>query len=157
MKTDNGTLLPVGTSTLLRRILKASNLHSFLEQNEGALALPSFPEYLDSLCRERNLVREHVIIRAGIDRGFGHQLFRGVRQPSRDNILRLAFGFGLDVEETQQLLLIARRSQLYPRFPRDAAIIYGLSHHNSIIEMQTSLNEQGLTMLGGERHEHTER
>ena len=157
MQTDNTETAAIGTSTLLRRILKASNLRSFLDQNAASMAAPTFVIYLDKLCKERNMVREHVILRAGIDRGFGHQLFRGSRKPSRDNVLRLAFGFGLDVEETQALLRAARRTLLYPRYKRDAAIIYGLSHHNTIMEIQSSLSDMGMTLLGGERHEHTER
>lgn len=157
MKINNIAPVPVGTSTLLRRILKASNLRSFLDENTASLTAPTFIAYLETLCRERNMVREHVILQSGIERCFGHQLFRGSRKPSRDNVLRLAFGFGLGVEETQELLCAARRTPLYPRYDRDAAIIYGLSHHNTIIQMQSSLSEMGLTLLGGERHEHAER
>ncbi len=157
IKENNETPISVGTSTLLRRIFKAANLHSYLDENEKSLVALTFTEHLEMLCRERNIIREHVIGRAGIERGFGHQLFRGSRKPSRDNVLRLAFGFGLDVEETQTLLRVARRAPLYPRIKRDAAIIYGLAHHNTIIEIQTSLNDLGLTVLGGERYEHAER
>ena len=157
MKADNETPISLGTSTLLRRILKATNLRSFLDENQKSLVAPTFTEYLEMLCQERDMVREHVIGRAGIERGFGHQLFRGSRKPSRDNVLRLAFGFGLTVDETQALLRAARRTSLYPRLKRDAAIIYGLSHHNTVIEMQASLSDFGLTVLGGERYEHFER
>ena len=157
MKADNGTPISVGTSTLLRRIFKAPNLRSYLDENEKSLIVPTFTEYLEMLCQDRNMVREHVIGRAGIERGFGHQLFRGSRNPSRDNVLRLAFGFGLDVDETQALLRAARRTPLYPRIKRDSAILYGLAHHNTIIEIQSSLSDFGLTVLGGERYEHTER
>lgn len=157
MKANSETSIAVGTSTLLRRIFKAADLRSYLDENEKSLAATTFTEYLEMLCQKRNIVREHVIGRAGIERGFGHQLFRGSRKPSRDNVLRLAFGFGLDVDETQALLRAARRTPLYPRIKRDAAIIYGLVHHNTMIEIQTSLSDLGLTMLGGERYEHAER
>lgn len=156
MKTNNKTPIPLGTSTLLRRIFKAPNLRNYLDENGKSLVAPTFTEYLEMLCQEKNMVREHIIVRAGIERGFGHQLFRGARKPSRDNALRLAFGFGLDVDETQALLRAARRTPLYPRIKRDAAIIYGLAHHNTIIEIQTSLSDLGLTVLGGERYEHSD-
>lgn len=157
VKADNATSIPAGTSTLLRRIFKAADLHSFLDENGKSLVAPTFTECLETLCRERSAVREHVIGCAGIERGFGHQLFRGARKPSRDNVLRLAFGFGLDLDGTQALLRAARRTPLYPRIKRDSAIIYGLTHHNTIIEIQASLSDLGLTALGGERYEHAER
>lgn len=157
MDTENPKPIPVGTSTMLRRLFKATNLRSFLTENENMLSVPAFPEYLDELCKQRNMVREHVIIRSGIERSFGHQLFRGIRKPSRDNVLRLAFGFGLNVDETQTLLQLARRSPLYPKIKRDAAILYSLSHKETIMEIQSSLCDLGLIMLGGEKYEHAER
>lgn len=157
MTANNEPPIAVGTSTLLGKIFKAANLRSYLDENENSFVTPTLAEYLETLCKERNMVREHVIGRAGIERGFGHQLFRGARKPSRDNVLRLAFGFGLTVEETQALLRAARRTLLYPRIKRDAAILYGLAHHNTIMEIQASLNDLGLTLLGGEKYEHAER
>lgn len=157
MSKETTNTAPAGTSTLLRRLLKATDLRSFLTENERSLTVPTFPAYLDALCRERSLVREHVILRAGIERSFGHQLFRGARKPSRDNVLRLAFGFGLTVDETQTLLRLARKALLYPKIPRDAAILYSLSQGDTIVEAQASLCDLGLSILGGEKYEHAER
>ena len=97
MKEHDSIPMPVRTSTLLRRMFKAANPQRFLNENEQLFVTPSFTEYLDALCLERKAVREQIIHRAGIERSFGHQLFRGSRKPSRDNVLRLAFGFGIDV------------------------------------------------------------
>mgnify|MGYP001073891055 FL=1 len=138
-------------------MFKAANPQRFLNENEQLFVTPSFTEYLDALCLERKAVREQIIHRAGIERSFGHQLFRGSRKPSRDNVLRLAFGFGIDVDETQIMLRAARKAPLYPRIKRDAAIICGLSRHYTMIEMQTLLSDMGLTELGGERYDHSER
>lgn len=147
----------VRTSALFRSMFKTADPKRFLNENEELLVAPSFTEYLEALCVRGNAVREQVINRAGIERCFGHQLFRGSRKPSRDNVLRLAFGFGIDVEETQALLRAARKAPLYPRVKRDAAIICGLSHHYTMIEMQTLLHDMGLTELGGERYDRSER
>jgi hypothetical protein len=147
----------IPTSSLLNRLFKSSDLNDFLKENEKEMVIPTFMEHLDRLCRERNVIREHVINRSGIERCFGHQLFRGTRKPSRDNVLRLAFGFGLNVEETQELLRSAKKAPLYPRIKRDAAIIFGLSHQQTIMEIQSVLNDLELSLLGEEKYEHTER
>jgi len=156
MKTIQQTSTPVGTSTLLQRVFKATNLRSFMDENRQSLNTPILSDYLEALCRERSLVREHVINNAGIERSFGHQLFRGVRKPSRDNILRLAFGFGLNVEETQALLRAARKTPLYPRLMRDAVIINGLAHGGTVLQVQTTLSDLGMTLLGDKKYEHAE-
>ncbi len=145
------------TSVLLEELFTADDVRTFLCENEDGMLTPTFTEYLDGLCHSKKMVRERVIKNAGIERTFGHQLFRGARKFSRDNTIRLAFGFGLSVEETQELLKAARKAPLYPRIKRDAVIIYGLSHNQSVQDIQLTLGELGLTLLGGEKYEHSER
>ena len=86
----------------------------------------------------------------GSGRTYGHQLFSGKRKPSRDKVIQFAFGFGLDVEETQQLLKIAQKPSLYPKLKRDAAIIYCLSRNIEIAEVQNVLTGFELPILGVE-------
>lgn len=143
----------VKTSTLLNRIFKTSELNGFLSENESALKTLSLPEYLELLCSRKDMIRERVIKQSGIERSFGHQIFRGSRSASRDNVIRLAYGFGLTVEETQELLKVARKAPLYAKIKRDAVILYGLSHKKSILETQSLLNEQKIMLLGGEQLE----
>lgn len=90
-----------------------------------------------------------MIQRANIERGYGHQIFRGIREPSRDKVLQLAFGFGLNVPEAQRLLRAAEKSPLYPRLKRDAAILFCINRGESLVQMQLLLSELGLSPLGG--------
>lgn len=139
----------VRTSTLLHRIFKAPNLEDFIKDNADAIKVPAFHTYISELSQEMNLVPERVIKQASIERTYGHQLFNGTRKPSRDKVIQLAFGFGLDVNGTQQLLKIAQKNLLYPRIKRDAAVLYCLSHHKNISETQNMLHDLQLTILGG--------
>lgn len=111
---------------------------------------PPLHEYLRQLCQSRGETAERVIERAGIDRAVGDQLFSGRRKPSRDRVIQLAFGFGLDVEETQQLLKIARHTFLYPKIKRDAAIIYCLARNMGLAETQNVLADFDLQTLSME-------
>ena len=137
----------ITTDELLARLFKATQLNDVLE-NEDITQPPLFHEYLRQLCRDRGEVAERVIKRAGIDRTYGHQLFSGRRKPSRDKVIQLAFGFGLDVEETQQLLKSARHTALYPKIKRDAAIIYCLARNMEIAGAQDLLADCDLSALG---------
>ena len=141
----------LSTEELLALLFKSPSLSVFLEGRSSDIALPSFSEYISSLCAKQNRVPEHVIQRAGLEKSFGHQLFSGRRMPSRDTALQLAFGFSLSVAETQQLLRIAGKSALYPRVKRDAAIIYCLYHGVSLVDAQIILYELDLPVLGGGR------
>lgn len=139
----------VTTSTLLRRLFKTTNLKEYIENNAHELQIPSFHEYISELCKVMNQVPEQIIRNSSIERTYGHQLFNGTRKPSRDKVIQLAFGFGLNIEGTQNLLRIAQKSILYPRIKRDAAILYCISHDMGILEAQGTLHDLHLTLLGG--------
>ena len=87
---------------------------------------------------------------SGIDRTYGHQLFSGLRQPSRDKVIQLAFGFSMSVDEAQELLKIAGKSPLYPKLRRDAAIMYCLNNGISFCDAQAVLQELSLPLIGRE-------
>lgn len=137
----------ITTDELLARLFKATQLKDVLE-NEDITQPPLFDEYLRQLCRGKGEIAEHVIKRAGIDRTYGHQLFSGRRKPSRDKVIQLAFGFGLNVEEAQKLLKAARHTALYPKIKRDAAIIYCLARNMEIAGAQDLLADCDLSALG---------
>ena len=140
---------PLPTSKLWEQLIKATSLGQFIGQNESEIGLPAFCEYISSLCKERGEVPERVIKKANIERSFSHAIFRGDRNPSRDTVLQLAFGFGADVDLAQALLRHAGHSLLYPRVPRDTAIIYCLIHGTSFVETQHILMELDLPLIGG--------
>jgi transcriptional regulator with XRE-family HTH domain len=140
----------IRTSTLFHRLFKAPSLDSYINENIDNMTEDSFSSYLAQLCEKKGEVRNQVIIRSGIERSFGHQIFRGVRNPSRDIVIRLAFGFGLDVDETQKLLTAAQKSPLFPRIKRDAAILYCINNYIGVTRVQTVLADLGLSLLEGE-------
>jgi hypothetical protein len=138
------------TSALFSKLFKASDLKDFIEKNEKTMCVTPFHEYITGLCRDAGETQEKIIKRSAIERTYGHQLFNGTRKPSRDKAIQLAFGFGMDVDRTQELLKIALKSPLYPKIKRDAAIIYCLNRRAGIIEAQALLHDLGLGLLGEE-------
>ena len=138
----------ISTSRFFHLLFKAPDLEQFIKNNAGEMLLPSFCEYITQLCKKQGNVAERIIKRANIERSFGHQIFKGARNPSRDTVLQLAFGFEADVNMAQELLKHAGMSTLYPRIKRDTAIIYCLHHHFTVVETQRVLHEMGLPLLG---------
>ena len=138
----------VSTSELLKMVFKTKTLNKVFDTSEKNFDLPSFNEYITKLCIDKNEVAEHIIVRSGIERTYGHKIFAGTRNPSRDTVIQLAFGFRLNFDETQQLLKIARMSALYPRVKRDIVLIYCLHNGLSIEQTQMYLNDLNLPILG---------
>ena len=140
---------PIPTKKFLETLINAPDLESFIRIHSDMMETPEFHTYISNLCRLTGQVPEQVIKLSGIERTYGHQLFNGTRKPSRDKVIQLAFGFGLDVEETQALLRIAQKNELYPKMKRDAAILHCLNNKKTIFETQSVLQELGLTLLYG--------
>jgi hypothetical protein len=53
----------------------------------------------------------------------------------------------LDVNETQRLLRIAKKGELYPRVQRDAAIIFCIQNRYSLIDTNELLESLGEAIL----------
>ena len=139
----------ITTGTLLRRLFRTSSFERFKANYASELTSPELCDYITALCEERDEPHERIVKRAGLDRVYGHQIFCGLRQPTRDKVIQLAFGFEMNVEDAQALLKIAHKSALYPRVERDAAILFCLHRGMNMIEAQEMLAELGLPTIGG--------
>lgn len=136
------------TGTMMKSLIKINKLDSFLEKNKSDFNVPMFSDYISSLCDEKHIPAERIIKAADIDRSYGHQLFNGTRKPSRDNVIKLAIAFELDIDETQSLLQMAGKPALYPRIERDAAIIFAIGKKYDVQKVQELLFEHNLSLLG---------
>ena len=141
----------IATRELWARLFHAPSIDQYFAENGSLCEMPVFSEYITELARLRGEKPERVISRAGIERSFGHRLFSGARNPSRDTVLQLAFGLELSTEETQRLLKIAQMTPLHPKVKRDAVIAYHLHNGLPLIEAQGALHGFGLPLIGGGR------
>lgn len=139
------------TTEIMGRLINATSIKRFIDKNDSYMKVEPFHEYIRRKCQEKGVVQEHVIKRADIERTYGHQLFRGLRIPSRDKVIQLAFGFGFNVEETQSLLKAACKSALYPKVKRDAVILFCINRGMSVIRYAGSSGGTGTSVAGGGR------
>lgn len=115
--------------------------------NGEDFSLPKWTDYMSGLLQKRNLRVKDVIFRCNLERSYGYQIFNGTRRPTRDTLMILALILGLDAEETRRMFELAGRAPLYARCRRDAAVLFGLSHEMSEIdvhELLLELGEEGL-------------
>ena len=140
----------IKTSELLNRLIKTTSIDRFIERYSENMDETPFHEHITRLCTDRDEIPAHIIEKSGIERTFGHQIFNGRKNPSRDKVIQLAFGFEMDYKETQELLRAARKSILYPKIKRDVVIIYALENKLSVIDVQATLSELSLPLIGEE-------
>lgn len=139
------------TDELTNGIIRTRDFKRYISNHANSMEEITLTDYLAQLLEAKGMKRADVILKGNLDRTFGYQIFDGKKSPSRDKVLQLAIGFGLDYQETCELLRVARKTSLYARLKREAVIIYCLSHRLSIMETQYMLTEAGLTILGMEK------
>lgn len=138
----------IGTATLEERLKTTKDINSFFEENAFYITDPTLSQHLNKLLSQKGLKRQDVIEAGNLDDGYVNQLFNGnKKKPGRDIILSLAFGLGLNNEETDRLIKIAGVGALYSKSKRDAVIIYALKKGKSINETDIILKSYNLEPL----------
>lgn len=137
----------LSTNELFELIQDSRSLEGFYESVDGNIPNIRTSEYLAQLLVHYSLAKQAVIGAAGLDRSTGYTIFSGQRNPKRNTLLRIALAMQLTLQETQQLLKIAQRGELYPKNRRDAAIIYCIHQHLCPIDTELLLDQIGEELL----------
>ena len=130
----------------LHKVLQSMTLNDYegyIENND----IPShrtLRTFFDEYMKEHGLTKKDLVINSLLDRTYAYQILSGLRKPSRDKILALCLSGKMSFEEIQRALEIAQAGILYPKDPRDAAII--LCIHNriyNVYEINMYLDQKG--------------
>ncbi len=136
------------TDELLNSLKSSRNYSDFFKEEMSELQFKSLSEYLDFLTKSKKLKKSEIITKSNIDKTYAYQIFNGTKvNPSRDKIIMLAFGMGLNNSETAILLKNAKQPELYVRDIRDSIIIFCIEKKMSLIEANENLLENGMDLL----------
>lgn len=135
------------TDTLQQELMSTNNLDRFLTENDASFRDVPLQEAIQRIFDEKGMSKSQLAKQSGISEVYLHQLFSGRRFPSRSRLLCLCFGLGATVDEAQSLLQQARHAPLYSRDRRDAIIIFALSHHMTLFEVNDKLFTENLDTL----------
>ena len=136
------------TDDLLKELEKADNINDFISKNKINFADISLSDYLNKLLKEKSLKKSEVIKKSELSEIYAYQIFSGLKIPTRDKVLCLAFGMGLDVSETQQLLKSCGLPFLYAKHQRDSIIIFSLNKKLSVADANELLYDCHEDTLG---------
>ena len=135
------------TDTLQQELMSTNNLDRFLTENDASFRDVPLQEAIQRIFDEKGMSKAQLAKQSGISEVYLHQLFSGRRFPSRSRLLCLCFGLGATVDKAQSLLQQARHAPLYSRDRRDAIIIFALSHHMTLFEVNDKLFTENLDTL----------
>ncbi len=137
------------TDELLEELRQFSDFNRFIERNGQELCETAPADYLNALIAEKGLSKAQVIRDAQLSEVYAYQIFSGVRpRPAREKLLCLAFGMGLNFDETQTLLKKTGYPTLYAKDPTDCVIIFALMKGYDVVKTNELLFEYGRETLG---------
>ena len=135
------------TQELFCELKKARHMDDYIQKHEEEFIETKLPSYLYELMDRSGYTISMLIDKANISKSLAYQIFNGKRTPNRNLLLRIAIVLKLSLEDTQRLLRVANRGELYPRVQRDAAIIFCIEHGMSLIEANELLEDLGEAIL----------
>lgn len=127
------------TDNIINSLKNCTSIEQFLESNEDNFINSKLCNCLCQKVIEKGLTKASVIKKAEISEIYGYQLFSGVSYPSRDTLICLCVGMGLNIDETQELLKVGGFASLYPRNRRDSIIMLGIKNKLSLCDINETL------------------
>lgn len=136
------------TNELLESIKTKREILDYINQNKDELIAESLSEYLNRLLAESGKKRSEIVEAGDLPKGYTYELFSGEKtNPSRDMLIKLCFGFGFDLEQTQTFLKRTGAGVLYPRSKRDSVIIFAIENKAGVVRCNLLLEECGENLL----------
>ena len=132
------------TEELMQMLEKSRDIIALIKNDDEAFSKMALPDCLSRLLSGYGVKKADVINRSGLNQIYAYQIFAGTKNPSRDKLVALMFGYMLSVNDGNMLLKSAGLSALYPRDKRDAVIIFGLHNRLGISEVDDLLFELNL-------------
>lgn len=128
------------TEDLISEIIEGENISCYLDTNEDEFLDITLHEHLKRLLSKNDLKVSQIVEHSNKGE-YIYQIFRGVKNPGRDVIICIALAMKLSLEETRQLLRIARMPLLDARNRRDSIFIFAISRKLTVPETDDILYE----------------
>lgn len=135
------------TQELFCELKSVKHFDEYIQKHEEEFMDTKLHSYLYELLDRSGYTISMIIDKASIGKSLAYQIFNGKRTPNRNLLLRIALVLKLNLEDTQRLLRMAKRGELYPRVQRDAAIIFCIEHGYSMIDTNELLENLGEAIL----------
>lgn len=123
--------------------MDAPDLNRFLDENRENFNNTSVADSLNQMILKQRISKSALARQSGMSEVYLHQVFSGRRTPSRTRLLCMCFGLQATVEEAQVLLKQCGYAPLYPKNRRDAILLYGLSHQQTLFQINDTLFDEG--------------
>lgn len=130
------------TTTQLFKLINSEEYESFIQNYSDEITNPTATSFLKDLLDLKGIKPSELSRKALLDRSFTYQILNGTRKANRNLLLRFSFVLHLSLVETQHLLQIFQKGELYPRILRDVIIIYCINNNYDLFAANDFLIKQ---------------
>ena len=135
------------TDELAFELANTPDIADYMHNNQHQPDPQAFHALLGELITASGLSKTKIATAACLSEPYLYNLIRGDKHPSRNKVLQLAFGLGIDMAQTERLLQLAGHNAFYTRNKRDALVQYALGQCMNIHEADGLLMTYGFSMM----------
>ena len=125
----------------LEQITETKEFEDFLKQHEKEMHRESFGDSVLRLCAKYKVTAALLQPCIAMSKSQFYNVLNGSRNPSKESVIKIAFGLKATQTELNELLYSAGYCGLDPRRKEDAIILFGLAHQKDVGKIDELLRE----------------
>ena len=125
----------------------SQSIHSYMKSNEAEFDDKNFYSLLATLITDSGKSKTKIVTDSCISEPYLYDLLRGAKRPTRNIVIKLAFGLELTLETTERFLMLAGYRNFYARHKRDSLLKYAFLNNMDILEADGLLTEYGFSIM----------
>ncbi len=132
------------TTELLHELEEAKTtkeFQDFIKHNDSEMQRASFGDIVLRLCARYEMTASSLQPQIAISKSQFYNLLNGTRNPSKESVLKIAFGLKITQSELNELLRASGYQSLDPKNREDAIIIFGLDNKKEVGKIDELLKE----------------
>ena len=135
------------TGDLGFELANSQNIHNYMEANVDEFDDKNFYSFLSTLISDSGKAKTVIVADSCISEPYLYNLLRGEKRPTRNSVIKLAFGLELTLETTERLLMLAGYRSFYERHKRDSLLKYAFLSKMDISEADNLLVQYGFSIM----------
>ena len=125
----------------LEQVKNTKEFELFLKRNAEEMKRESFGDCVLKLCAKYEMTPSFLQTQIAISKSQFYSLINGTRNPSKESVIKIAFGLKVDISEANELLRSTGLHALDPRNKEDAIIIFGIEKQKDVSKIEELLKE----------------
>lgn len=125
----------------LEQAKTTKEFEDFLKRNDTEMHRESFGDRVVKLCAKYEITPSALQPQIALSKSQFYSLLNGTRNPSKESVIKIAFGLKVTLDEINELLKAAGYHALDPKEKEDAIIIFGIDNKKEVGKIEELLRE----------------